>query len=132
MNEVYDFLKNCGTYFLATEDGSQPRVRAFGTIDLFEGKLYIQTGKSKDVFKQMQANPKVELCGVSKDGSQWIRVQAEAVNDDNRAAIVHMLDAYPSLKSMYSVDDGNTAVLYLKNGTATISSFTAAPKTCKF
>ena len=131
MNEVYEFLKKCGVYYLATVEGDQPRVRPFGTYDVFEGKLYIQTGLVKPVAKQIAANPKVELSAMSPDGA-WIRITAEAVLDDNIAAQTHMLDAYPSLQAMYQPGDGNTAVYYLKNATATISSFTAAPRTITF
>ena len=127
MNEVYEFLKKCGTYYLATVEGDQPHVRPFGTIDLFEGKLYIQTGKVKPVANQMKANPKVEISGMA--GGKWIRLTAEAVLDDNIAAQEHMLDAYPSLRGMYQPGDGNTEVYCLKNGTAQICSFTEAPVT---
>ena len=130
MQEVYDFLKQCETYYLATMEGDQPRVRPFGTVDLFEGKLYIQTGKTKDVSKQMAANPKVELCAFG--GGKWIRIQAVAVEDDRREAKQHMLDAYPNLQAMYSADDSNTQVLYLKDAVATISSFTDEPKVIRF
>jgi uncharacterized pyridoxamine 5'-phosphate oxidase family protein len=130
MQEVHDFLKKCNIYYLATVDGDQARVRPFGTIDLFEGKLYIQTGKNKDVSKQMAANPKIEICAF--DGEQWIRVRAEAVEDDRREARRHMLDAYPMLQDRYSPDDGNTQVLYLKNAVATLSSFTGEPKEIRF
>jgi uncharacterized pyridoxamine 5'-phosphate oxidase family protein len=130
MQEVYDFLKKCGTYYLATVEGDQARVRPFGTIDLFDGKLYIQTGKSKDVSKQIAANPKIEICAF--DGGNWIRVRADAVNDDGLEAKRHMLDAYPMLKDRYSADDDNTQVLYLKDAVATISSFAAEPKEIRF
>lgn len=130
MKEVYAFLKEAGTYYLATVEGDQPRVRPFGTIDLFEDKLYIQTGLSKDVAKQMIANPKVEISAML--GGKWIRVAAEAILDENIAAQEHMLDEHPSLKGMYAPGDGNTAVFYLKNVTATISSFTEAPKVITF
>ena len=129
MEQIYNFIKECGTYYLATVEGDQPRVRPFGTIDLFEGKLYIQTGKVKDVSKQMAANPKIEICGF-KDG-KWIRVEATAVNDDRIEAKEHMLDAYPNLKDRYKADDDNTQVLYLKDITATISSFTEEPVVIK-
>lgn len=130
MKEVYDFLKSAETYYLATVEGDQPRVRPFGTVDIFEDKLYIQTGKSKDVSKQLAANPKAELCAF-KDG-KWLRVSGELVNDDRREAKEHMLDGYPQLKAMYSADDDNTQVLYFKNATATFSSFTEPPKTVTF
>ena len=130
MNEVYEFLKKCGTYYLATVEGDQPRVRPFGTIDLFEDKLYIQTGKVKDVSKQMHDNPKVEICGFT--GGKWIRVAGTIVSDDRYEAKKHMLDAYPSLQDRYSADDDNTEVLYLKDVTATISSFTGEPEVYKF
>ena len=129
MEKVYEFLKNAGAYYLATVDGDQPRVRPFGTVNVFEGKLYIQTGKAKNVSKQIHANPKVEICAF-KDGS-WIRVSGKLVEDDRREARVSMLDAYPDLKAMYDPDDGNTEVFYLKDATAVISSFTAAPETIK-
>lgn len=130
MNEIYEFLKQSGAYYLATMDGDQPRVRPFGTIDLFEEKLYIQTGKVKAVSEQMKKNPKVEISAML--GDKWIRVCAEAVLDDSIAAQEHMLAAYPSLQAMYKAGDGNTEVFYLKNGTAQICSFTDAPKTIAF
>jgi uncharacterized pyridoxamine 5'-phosphate oxidase family protein len=130
MREVYDFLKKCGTYYLATVEGDKPRVRPFGTVELFDGKLYIQTCKSKDVSKQIGANPNIEICAF--DGDRWIRVSGAAVSDDRREAKQHMLDAYPMLKDRYSADDGNTQVLYLKDASATISSFAGEPKVIKF
>lgn len=131
MKEVYEFLKKCGVYYLATVEGDQPRVRPFGTYDVFEDKLYIQTGKVKPVAHQMKANPKVELSAMSPDG-KWIRITAEAVLDDNIAAQEHMLASYPSLRAQYTPGDGNTEVYYLKNATAVICSFTEAPKTISF
>ena len=130
MNEVYEFLKKCGTYYLATVEGDQPRVRAFGTIDLFEGKLYIQTGKVKEVSKQMMANPKIEICAF--DGSTWLRLAAKAVEDDRYEARKHMLEAYPSLQKMYQPDDGNTQVFALEDCKAVFSSFTEEPRTVEF
>jgi len=130
MKEVYDFLKKCGHYFLATVDKDQPHVRPFGTIELFEGKLYIQTGKSKKVAKQLAENPKAEICAF--DGKQWLRVETSLVEDCRIEAKRHMLDSYPELKSMYSADDPNTEVLYMKETTATFYSFTENPKTLKF
>ena len=130
MQEIHDFLKKCGTYYLSTVEGDQPRVRPFGTIDLFEEKLYIQTGKAKEVFRQMRANPKIEICAF--DGSSWLRVCAVAVPDDSREAKQHMLDAYPMLRDRYSEDDDNTQVLYLKDVVATIATFNGAPKIIRF
>ncbi len=130
MKEVFDFLKSAGTYYLATVEGDQPRVRPFGTVDIFEDKLYIQTGKSKDISKQLASNPKAEICAF-KDGV-WLRVAGELVNDERVEAKEHMLDNYPELKGMYSAQDDNTQVLYFKNATATFSSFTDAPRTVKF
>ncbi len=130
MQRVVDFLKAANTYYLATVEGDQPRVRPFGTAHVFEGKLYIQTGKVKDVSKQIHANPKVEICAF-KDG-QWLRVAGELVEDDSIEAHQSMLDAYPSLQGMYKADDGNTEVFYFKNAKATFSSFTSAPETVEF
>lgn len=130
MKEVYDFLKSARTYYLATAEGDQPRVRPFGTVDIFEGRLYIQTGKSKSVSKQLQANPKAEICAF--DGGKWLRVSGTLVRDDRIEAKAHMLDNYPELKAMYSADDDNTEVLYFKDATATFSSFTEAPRTVTF
>ena len=131
MKEVYEFLKASGVYYLATVEGDQPRVRPFGTIDLFEDKLYIQTGKVKDVAKQLKTNPKVEISAMNPDG-KWIRISAEAVLDDNVKAQEHMLDAYPNLNAMYQPGDGNTEVYYLKNAVAPICSFTEAPREIRF
>ncbi len=130
MQEVYDFLKKAGTYYLATVEGDQPRVRPFGTVHIFEDRLYIQTGKVKSVSKQLAANPKAELCAFM-DGA-WLRVAGELVEDDTREARQSMLDAYPELQAMYSADDGNTQVLYFKNATATFASFGGAPREVRF
>ena len=130
MRRVLEFLKKAEFYYLATVEGDQPRVRPFGTIELFEDKLYIQTGKVKPCFKQMEANPKVEICAFAE--GTWLRVAATAVNDDRIEAKEHMLDQYPNLKRMYDAADGNTAVLYLKDATATFSSFTAPSRTVTF
>lgn len=130
MEEVYDFLKACKIYYLATVDGDKARVRPFGTIDLFEGKLYFQTGKKKDVSKQIHTNPNIEISAF--DGKRWLRVSAEAIEDENIEAQKHMLDAYPELDGMYKAGDGNTEVFYLKNATAVFSSFTEASRTIKF
>ncbi|MCR4713845.1 MAG: pyridoxamine 5'-phosphate oxidase family protein [Treponemataceae bacterium] len=130
MNEVYDFIKACGTYYLATVEDGQPRNRPFGTVNIFDGKLYIQTGKSKEVSKQIQKNPKVEIC-CFKDG-KWLRLAGELVRDDRREAKADMLEHYPELKGMYSADDDNTEVLYFKNATATFFTFAGAPKEVKF
>ena len=130
IQKVYDFLNEAETYYLATVDGDQPRVRPFGTVLLSDGKIYIQTGKVKDVSKQLAANPKAEICAF-KNG-EWIRVAGELINDDSHDVKVAMLEKMPQLKAMYSADDDNMQVLYFKNATATFSSFTAAPETVKF
>ena len=131
MEQVAKFLKEADTYYLATVEGDQPRVRPFGTAHIFEGKLYIQTGKSKAVSRQLHKNPKLEICAML-DGGEWLRVEASAVEDDDREARVSMLNAYPELKSMYSPDDGNSEVWYLRNATATVYSFTKPPRVIKF
>ena len=130
MQEVYDFLKNAGTYYLATDEDGQPRVRPFGTVNIFDGKLYIQTGKAKKVAQQMLKNPKIEICAMYE--GQWIRVQANATEDNRVEAKQSMLDAYPNLKDMYSAEDENTFVAYLKDATAVISAFGGEPKTINF
>ena len=130
MQEVYDFLKAAGTYYLATADGDQPRVRPFGTVNIFDGKLYIQTSKAKPCAQQMAANPKIEICAMSKGA--WIRIAAKAITDDRVEAKQSMLDAYPNLKNRYSVDDDITNVLYLEDAVATIESFAGEPKVIKF
>lgn len=130
MQEIYEFLKKAGTYYLATNENGQPRVRPFGTVNIYNGKLYIQTGKSKAVSHQLHANPKLEICAMV--GGEWLRLEASAVEDDDREARVSMLEAYPSLQSLYSPDDGNTEVWFLRNVTATLYSFTAEPKVYKF
>ena len=126
MEEVYEFLKECGTFYLATIDGDKPRVRPFGALNIFEDKLYLQTGKSKNVSKQMQANPHIEISGTI--GGKWIRVEGEVDRDDRYEAKADMLEHNPELKSLYSADDDNTEVLYLKNAKATFYSFVEAPK----
>ena len=124
------FLEEAGCYYLATVENDQPRVRPFGTVLLFGDKLYIQTGKVKEVSKQIAANPKVEVCAFN--GSKWIRITGELVSDDNYDAKVAMLEKMPNLKALYSPDDDNMQMLYFKNATATFSSFTEAPETVAF
>ena len=130
MEKVLEFLKSAGTYYLATAEGDQPRVRPFGTVNLFEGKLYIQTGKVKPVAKQLANNPKCEICAF-KDGT-WLRIACNLIEDDRVEARKAMLDAYPSLRAMYDENDGNTQVLYMADATATFSSFTAPSEIIRF
>lgn len=127
MEKVYEFLKNAGVYYIATVDGDQPHVRPFGTVNIFDGKLYIQTGKSKDVSKQIEANGKVEISAMV-GSDRWIRLTGTLVEDDRIEARISMLDAYPSLQAMYKADDGNTVVYYLKDAKAVFCSFTEAPE----
>ena len=130
MERTLKFLKDAKTYYLATLEGDQPRVRPFGTVNVFEGKLYIQTGKVKEVSKQIHANPKVELCAFLN--GEWLRLSGELAEDDRVEAKKAMLDAYPELRGMYSENDGNTEVFYFKNATAVFSAFTHAPETETF
>ena len=130
MKEVLEFLQKAGTFYVATVDGDQPRVRPFGAVCEFEGKLYLVTNNTKDVYKQMLANPKLEISGMADD--KWIRLSAEAVRDDRREARKAMLDANEGMRSMYNEDDGKVEVLYLKNATAAICSFTEAPVNYSF
>ena len=130
MEKICKFLKEAGVYYLATVEGNQPRVRPFGTALLYEGKLYIQTGKVKPVSKQLAANPKAEICAF-KDGV-WLRIAGELVNDDRVEVKKAMLDEYSNLRGMYDEHDDNTQVLYFKNGVATFSSFTAPAEVIEF
>ena len=130
MQKACEFLHKTHTYFLATVDGDQPQLRPFGTAEIIEGKLYIQTGHVKNVAKQIAANPKVEICAFN--GSEWIRIAATLVEDPRVETKAAMLDANPSLKRMYSAEDENTAVYFLKDATATINSFTAPSQTIEF
>ncbi len=130
IEEVCAFLQEVGTYYLATCEGDQPRVRPFGTAHIFEDKLYIQSGKKKDVAKQLEANPKFEICACK--GGEWIRVSGTLVEDPRIEAQESMLDANPGLKRMYAAGDGNTVVYYIEGGEATFSSFTEAPRTLSF
>ena len=130
MERVCQFLKDAGVYYLATIEGDQPRVRPFGTAHIFEGKLYIQTGKVKPTSRQLAANPKAEISAFHQGA--WIRIAGELVEDDRSEARKSMLDAYPQLRHMYHEDDGNTQVLYFRNATATFSAFGKEPEVVNF
>lgn len=131
MKRVYEFLKTAKTYYLATVEGDQPRVRPFGTVNIFENKLYIQTGKSKNVAKQISSNPKVEICAMK--GDEWIRVTGTLVLDERTEAQESMLNNYPSLRAMYTTGpNGNTAVFFFRDAVATISSFSHGPEVITF
>ena len=130
MERVCEFLKTAGVYYLATVEGDQPRVRPFGTAHIFEGKLYIQTGKVKPTSRQLLANPKAEICAFHQ--GRWVRIAGELMEDDRVEAKKSMLDAYPNLRGMYDENDGNTQVFYFRNATATFASFGGAPETITF
>ncbi|MBQ3868828.1 MAG: pyridoxamine 5'-phosphate oxidase family protein [Clostridia bacterium] len=130
MERICKFLKDAGVYYLATVEGDQPRVRPFGTAMVYEGRLYIQTGRVKAVSRQLADNPKAEICAFHN--GTWVRITGELIEDDRVEARKAMLDAYPELRRMYDENDGNTQVLYFKSGTAVFSSFTAAPETVNF
>jgi len=132
MKEVHDFLRTCGVYYLPTVENDQPRVRPFGTAVIFEQKLYIQTGRKKNVARQMLTNPKVEICAYDPGKGVWLRIEAKVVADERLEAKQYVLDQYPQLKSMYKADDDNTLVLYLKDATATFYTFSTEPRTVKF
>ena len=130
MQTVHDFLKKTGTYYIATIDGDLPRVRPFGTINLFEGRLYIQTGKKKDIYKQLKTNPKIEISAF--DGETWLRLAATLVEDNRTVTQESMLAAYHNLRSMYAVNDGNSVVFYLKDAIAAFYTFSGEPRVVKF
>ena len=132
MQEVQAFLKDCGAFFIATVDCDQPRVRPFGVSEIINGRLYIMTGKVKDVFKQMAKNGKFEICALKKSGSEWMRLSGTLVNDKTLSVKEEFLNRNPGLKSMYKADDGNMAILYITNGTARFCSFSAPEKTVNF
>ncbi|MDD3590894.1 MAG: pyridoxamine 5'-phosphate oxidase family protein [Thermoguttaceae bacterium] len=130
MQRIYDYLKKCKIYYLATVDGDQPQVRPFGTIEIIDGSLCVQTGKSKPVSAQLHANPKIEICAC--DGDTWLRVRALAIEDPRVESQEKMLESYPELKAMYQAGDGNTEIFKLTSGVAVFSSFTEAPVIVEF
>lgn len=130
MEKVLNFLKEAGTWYIATADGDQPRVRPFGAQMIYNGKLYFITNNQKNVYKQLMVNPKFEISGMDKTG-HWIRLHGKAVEDPSREAKAAMLEENPGLKSMYSVDDGLMAVFALEDAEASICSFTEAPEVVK-
>ncbi|MBO7568804.1 MAG: pyridoxamine 5'-phosphate oxidase family protein [Bacteroidaceae bacterium] len=132
MEEVQAFLKECNAFFIATVDGDQPHVRPFGVSEIIDGRLYIITGKVKDVYKQMAANGKFEICALKPSGSEWIRVSGTLVNDDALAVKTEMLERNPGLQSMYKADDDNIAVLYITEGSARFCSFAAPERKVQF
>ena len=130
MKRVLEFLKKAEVYYLATVEGDQPRVRPFGTVNEFEGKLYIQTGKVKPTSHQLAANPKAEICAFQNGA--WIRVSCDLIEDDRIEAKKSMLDAYPNLRHMYDENDGNTQVFYMQNATAIFCAFGKTTEKVKF
>ena len=132
MQEVQNYLKECGAFYIATVDGDQPRVRPFGVSEIINGRLYIMTGKVKDVFQQMDANGKFEICALKPSGSEWMRLSGTLVNDDDLAVKTEFLERNPGLKGMYKPDDGNMAVLYITNATARFCSFSAPERVVNF
>ena len=132
MQEVQSYLKECGAFFIATTDGNQPRVRPFGVSEIINGRLYIITGKVKDVYKQMDKNGKFEICALKKSGSEWMRLSGTLVNDETLSVKEEFLKRNPGLKAMYKADDDNMAVLYITNATARFCSFSAPERKVNF
>ena len=132
MKEVQAYLKECKAFFVATADGDQPHVRAFGVSEIIDGRLYIMTGKVKDVYKQMAKNGKFEICALKPSGSEWMRISGTLVNDETLAVKEEFLNRNPGLKPMYKADDGNMAVLYIANGTARFCSFAEPERKVNF
>jgi uncharacterized pyridoxamine 5'-phosphate oxidase family protein len=132
MQEVQSYLKECGAFFIATTDGDQPRVRPFGVSEIINGRLYIITGKVKDVYKQMDKNGKFEICALKKSGSEWMRLSGTLVNDETLSVKEEFLKRNPGLKAMYKADDDNMAVLYITNATARFCSFSAPERKVNF
>ena len=130
MEEVLNFLRKAGTYYLGTVENESPDIRPFGTINIYDGKMYIQTGKKKNVYKQIKNNPKINICAMCSN--EWIRIYATAVEDERVEAEQAMLDAYPNLQGMYKAGDGNNVVFYLENVTAKISAFNKNDREIKF
>lgn len=131
MKEALEYLKSCGTFYLATSEDGQAHVRPFGAACEYEGKLYIVTNNQKKVYQQMKKNGKVEICAMHK--GTWIRVEGEVKEDLRREARVAMMEANKaSLSSMYTVDDNLMTVFAFEHGTATIYSFTAEPRIMEF
>ena len=130
MNEVFEFLRNSGAFYLATLDKDQPRVRPFGVVEIYEDKLYFLTGKKKNVSKQIHENPKVEMCALQ--GEKWLRLSGKLFADDRVEAKKYFLDKNPHLRSMYNEDDDNTEVLYIEDATAVFSSFVEEDRIVKF
>ena len=132
MQEVQSYLKECGAFFIATTNGNQPRVRPFGVSEIINGRLYIITGKVKDVYKQMDKNGKFEICALKKSGSEWMRLSGTLVNDETLSVKEEFLKRNPGLKAMYKADDDNMAVLYITNATARFCSFSAPERKVNF
>ena len=131
MQQVFQFLTGCPSFYLATVEGDQPRVRPFGALCAFEDKLYICTSKKKNVFAQIQNNPNVEISATSATG-EWVRITAKVVADPSREAKAAMLEANPNLKRVYTLDDDIFAVFYLKDATAVFRSFKGRNDTVTF
>lgn len=121
MKRTYDFLKKAGTFYLATVDKDQPRVRPFGAVCIAHEKLYICSNNKKECYKQMLDNNKIEISAMV--GNEWIRLTGLVKNDSSKKVKSAMLNENPILKTMYSEDDTIFEVLYLENVTATFNQF---------
>ncbi len=131
LQEIKDYLAECRVFYLATVDGDQPRVRPFGVSEIYNGRLYLMSGKSKEVFKQLVANPKFELSATKANGAEWIRVSGRLVNDDDVVMKQYLLDQNPELKQLYKADD-NMAAMYITDGEARFFSFNEPERRVKF
>lgn len=130
MNEVLQFLKDNSIFYLATVDGDTPKVRPFGFVMEYEGKLCFCTNNQKDVYRQLKANPKLEISTTSEAG-EWLRLKGKAVFITSRITKKAALEAMPSLRRMYSEDDAIFEIFRVEDGEAVFCNMKSSPRTLK-
>ncbi|MBQ7536063.1 MAG: pyridoxamine 5'-phosphate oxidase family protein [Stomatobaculum sp.] len=111
MSKINDFLTEAGVFFLATADGDQPKLRPLGAHLEMDGKVIFGVGDFKNVYRQMKANPKVEIAACKKDG-HWLRYTGKAVFEDDPKYAEAMLDAMPHLRNIYNDQTGNKMMTF--------------------
>lgn len=101
MKTVYDFLRECGVFYVLTVDGDFPTGRPFGAVMEHEGKLYISTANSKDVYKQIIEKGKVCIVAKKPESRTWIRIKGIAEECRNIGMKEKMMEVCPILSKRY-------------------------------
>ena len=135
LQKTLNFLQKCGTFYVATTDGNQPRVRPFGLVIEHENKLWFGTANTKEVYRQLMANPRIEISATSPT-MEWVRLSGQAVFESNAEVKRKAFELLPMLANIYQgSEDPVFEVFYLAEAEAVfqgMGNYGAPPEVGRF